>query len=529
MIIMLATPAFGRDDGARLVQTAAKWLEQGRRDSALVELSQVVGRYYENPGDKTGHLQTVQAMQMLARLYMYEYYDYNKSYEYLATAIAIAEDEEMDRELPNLYDTMAAQWNLSYLTSSKGREQTVAYAKKAWRAAIDTGQPELVLDWVVNLCSIDLGEARPSFVEELSEFRRIRFQGDHPEVAYDNAYIDATFAANRGDHRTAAALYRKARKLAEPIPRAERYVMSAINAEGHVYKFAGDMRQATDAWRTGLGIAQQAGMLDWEMSFATNLADIFQAGGMPDSADVYRYRSLLLNQQMRDACHLPDIHERELQVQIERVNTENRQLSVIRAKRERQMVWIAAAAMVVLLCGLLAAWRYRSVQTKNRELFQKHQELMDSYRLLNDQIVREARTEAPAPDKDAGGKYANSPLDTSTSEDIYNRVLRQLETNDEVFQPGFNIDRMAELVGFKSRLVSQAINEKSGRSFSQILSQRRIREAATRLADQTHWGQYTVEAVALSVGLQSLSTFSKAFKASTGLTPSEYRKMGQPC
>lgn len=521
-------PAFGRDDNARLVQTAARWLELGRRDSALVELSRVVGRYYKNPNDKTGHLQTVRAMQMLARIYMYEYYDYNKSYEYLATAIAIAEDEGMSRELPNLYDTMAAQWNLSYITGSKGREQTVAYAKKAWRAAIDTGQPELVLNWVVNLCSIDLGEARPSFVDELSEFRRIRFHGARPEVAFNNAYIDATFAANRGDYRTAAALYRKARTLAEHIAHAERYVMSTINAEGHVWRFAGDTPQATDAWRAGLGIARQAGMLDWEMSFATNLADIFQDSGMPDSADVYRYRSLLLNQQMRDACHLPDIHERELQAQIERVNTENRQLSVIRAKRDRQMVWIGAAAMVALMCGLVVAWRYRSVQAKNRELFQKHQELLDSYRLLNEQIARETKIEPPAFEKDQTVKYANSPLDASTSEDIYNRVLRQLETNEEVFLPGFNIDRLAELVGFKPRLVSQAVNEKSGRSFAQMLSQRRIREAATRLADRQNWGRYTVEAVAQSVGLQSLSTFSKAFKASTGLTPSEYRKMGQP-
>lgn len=521
LILFLSTlAALPLRAGGGVVSRCRELLERGERDSSFVLLSGVVNRYYANPADRAGHREAVQAMEMLGKLYLHQYYDYGKSYEYLATAIGIAEDENLADLLPDLYQDMAGQWNLSFLTGDDVRDKTVEYMKKAWRAALAAGCPELLIDYVVNVCNIDIGVEKPDFTDELNAFKRMRFKSAHAELPYKLAYIDATFAINAHDYRRAAGLFHQLRGLPSGGLYPEKFLMSAMASEADAWDLAGEAEDARRVWREGMEKAREVGAIDWQMIFANRLAHAYERDGMNDSADVYRYPSLLLNQQMREGCHLPAMRERELQTQVERVNSEVRQLSLIRAQRERQMVWIGAVALLMLAGLLFATWRYRTIRNKNRELFQKHQELMDAYRLVKE----------PGGNETGGGqhqqaKYPNSPLSGDMSSELYNRVVRALETSEEVFQSGFNVERMAQIVGSRPRLVSQAVNEKSGRSFAQMLSQRRIREGAARLVD-AQWANYTIEAVAQSVGLNSAANFSRIFKASTGMSPSEYRKQG---
>ena len=75
--------------------------------------------------------------------------------------------------------------------------------------------------------------------------------------------------------------------------------------------------------------------------------------------------------------------------------------------------------------------------------------------------------------------------------------------------------------------MSQVINTKYGKSFSSLLSEYRVNEASRRLADLEHYGDYTIEAIAQSVGFKSCTSFVALFKKLTGLTPSAYQKMAR--
>jgi AraC-like DNA-binding protein len=102
-----------------------------------------------------------------------------------------------------------------------------------------------------------------------------------------------------------------------------------------------------------------------------------------------------------------------------------------------------------------------------------------------------------------------------------------METSQEIYEDEFNINQLAELVGYKYRFVSHVINEESGVNFKTMLSEYRIKEACRRINDTAHYGNFTIEAIATGVGFKSRSQFIAMFRRVTGLTPSEYQKQAK--
>ena len=69
------------------------------------------------------------------------------------------------------------------------------------------------------------------------------------------------------------------------------------------------------------------------------------------------------------------------------------------------------------------------------------------------------------------------------------------------------------------------INQRLGyRNFNVFLNKHRIEEAKAALADPTQ-AEVPVITIAMDAGFQSLGPFNRAFKATTGVTPTEYRRL----
>ncbi|WP_158813337.1 AraC family transcriptional regulator [Methylocapsa sp. S129] len=106
------------------------------------------------------------------------------------------------------------------------------------------------------------------------------------------------------------------------------------------------------------------------------------------------------------------------------------------------------------------------------------------------------------------------------------RRLERLMTAERAYrQEGLTIGSLAGLMGVPEYRLRQIINEGLGcRNFSAFLNRYRIDEAKTALADS---GQKDVPVltIAMDSGFQSLGPFNRAFKADTGLTPTEFRRL----
>lgn len=124
-------------------------------------------------------------------------------------------------------------------------------------------------------------------------------------------------------------------------------------------------------------------------------------------------------------------------------------------------------------------------------------------------------------------KYKNSSLDDDDKEMLISRIHKIFQETDEIYAEDFNMQKLASLVGSNYNNVSQVINERTGKNFSQLLNEFRIQEACRRFNNVAKYGHYTIEAIGNSVGYGSRSTFITQFKSLTGMTPSEFQKMAR--
>ena len=62
-------------------------------------------------------------------------------------------------------------------------------------------------------------------------------------------------------------------------------------------------------------------------------------------------------------------------------------------------------------------------------------------------------------------------------------------------------------------------------SFATLLNKRRVQEACRRMENSEKYGRLTIDAISESVGFNTRSTFTKAFRLHIGMLPSEYLKL----
>ncbi len=106
--------------------------------------------------------------------------------------------------------------------------------------------------------------------------------------------------------------------------------------------------------------------------------------------------------------------------------------------------------------------------------------------------------------------------------------LEALMTNDRIYrQEGVSVAVLAQRLGLPEYKLRRVINQGLGyRNFNAFLNRYRINEVKAALAD-TAQAPVPVLTLAMDAGFQSLGPFNRAFKAETGLTPTEFRRTRQ--
>ena len=102
--------------------------------------------------------------------------------------------------------------------------------------------------------------------------------------------------------------------------------------------------------------------------------------------------------------------------------------------------------------------------------------------------------------------------------------LEHLMQIDRLYrQEGLTIGRLANLQGLPEYRLRRLINQGLGhRNFASFLNGYRIADAMAALGDPDQ-AEVPILTIALDAGFNSLGPFNRAFKAETGLTPTEYR------
>jgi AraC-like DNA-binding protein len=96
--------------------------------------------------------------------------------------------------------------------------------------------------------------------------------------------------------------------------------------------------------------------------------------------------------------------------------------------------------------------------------------------------------------------------------------------NRSFLQDGLTIGQLASQLGAQEHRLRRLINAKMGfRNFNDFLNHHRIRVACQQLGDPA-LARIPVLTIAMKLGYGSIGPFNRAFKQSTGLTPTEFRR-----
>ncbi len=121
-------------------------------------------------------------------------------------------------------------------------------------------------------------------------------------------------------------------------------------------------------------------------------------------------------------------------------------------------------------------------------------------------------------------KYSSSNLDRKASKELYQNLLAIFQEEKLFLKPDLSLNSIAERLMLSTRNVSQIINENGQQNFHEFVNQHRIERAKMILRDGKNKNE-KMAVIAYDSGFGNVTSFNVAFKKSTGLTPSEYKRM----
>lgn len=118
-----------------------------------------------------------------------------------------------------------------------------------------------------------------------------------------------------------------------------------------------------------------------------------------------------------------------------------------------------------------------------------------------------------------------SPASADFLEEKIAAKLDQLMAEEHAYRAeGLTVASLAAQLGVPEYRLRRLINQRLGyRNFNAYINRLRLDEAKRALADPAQL-ELPILTIALSAGFQSIGPFNRAFKADTGLTPTEFRK-----
>lgn len=130
-----------------------------------------------------------------------------------------------------------------------------------------------------------------------------------------------------------------------------------------------------------------------------------------------------------------------------------------------------------------------------------------------------------APLQDQAAAVGASPSKADLNDEPLEQALHQAMTQDHAYRSeDLTVASLAQRLKTPEYRLRRVINQRLGhRNFNAYVNAFRIDEAKAALANPTQRDS-PVLSIALESGFQSIGPFNRAFKAATGLTPSEFRK-----
>lgn len=382
-----------------------------------------------------------------------------------------------------------------------------------------------------------------------------RLNRDTVTQLYMNMLIEGLLAVNEGNTDKAALLFRQSGRYAKAHHMHPKYECSSYDELYTMYMNLGKTDSMSYYLHKTYDILTEHPMFNMLPKCLKNMARLYEQQGDFQKANLFREKYIDLYDSIFEVRKVNKLRIMQVLYKAGKLNNNidslktRQQQYVMTIEKQRVVIFVVGG---ILLLAAAVAWLIYHQRCKFRFLYKKlytlNNELTDALEqsrarqpkpeeplretvetvAVEKEQQEEVKEEADVQPSDSGADDVRATqLLPEVREKLLADIAGVMEKTLEFCNAEFSLKRLATLVNSNSTYVSRAINEKYHKNFSSFLNSYRVREVCKRLKDQEHYENYTIRAIAESVGYKSQTTFIKAFKEETGMSPSVYQKIAK--
>ncbi len=196
-----------------------------------------------------------------------------------------------------------------------------------------------------------------------------------------------------------------------------------------------------------------------------------------------------------------EIYEKE-----KTIDDQQKELSNTRVRIVALLIFVCL--VIIILC--LVIFNYQKQKKLYKSIVSQHKENIQREEMLIEELEKYQQ------------KKNESKITVQDKNDSIMASFTTLMIKEKMFtDPTISLSTIADKLGTNRTYLSRAINESSGKTFSQMVNEFRIREAISIMSNKE--STYPLKMISGEVGFSSISTFYSTFTAVTGMSPAKYR------
>lgn len=531
---------------AQILNLADKYAGKEKTGEALVLYSVVYNRINKDMSEKSRN-DCALARLKAGRIY-YRQGNYINALEMFVAGVEVSEPCDRPLYAAQLYNNIGNVYSI-FLEYEKG----VGYYLKAYDYCRKMPDRETEHDILVNVTGIT------TFLRKMDDARRYYRMAEKTknpadtEDVFMSGYTLSLIQIYEKNYAPAVSRLKRLAKYAADKKMAPKYQCFAYQELYSAYNSMENPDSTLKYLRLCYDTACRHDLQHTFVETLKSLSAFYEKEGDIASANKYKTQYLDIKDSIYNIREFDAVKNTLLTYEVGKTSKEIEDLRTREEERmhtirmQRAVMLAVGAVLLLITVFLVVVWRqkkkinrsYADLYTVNRDFIATQETLTARLRKDRDMLrdketeietlrveLDRTRGEAAGEEKDAA-KYQTSNLSEDKRQTLAEQIQNVMENTLEFCDCDFSLDTLAGLVGSNSKYVSQVINDAFNKSFSNYVNPYRIHLACKRFDDIENYGQYTMRAIALSVGFKSYTSFANIFKKITGITPSLYQKMAR--
>ncbi|MDE6370897.1 MAG: helix-turn-helix domain-containing protein [Duncaniella sp.] len=324
-----------------------------------------------------------------------------------------------------------------------------------------------------------------------------------------------------------------------------------LTALGEAQMSMGQPNKALHSVHQAMSLSKESGvMFQWPTLLKLMASTLSATGDYPSAVD-YLEKYAQYNDSVqridRERALIEARIRHEVREQEDILADHRRQLSEDR--RQLFLVIVFAVILLGVLAAMIASYRrknrlYDAIVRQNLNYIERENSLLQRLEQLSanasepsvmpaeeSATTKEVAVQQPSdvadaePEAEQSGEPEGEPAETQGHTAQQSPLMARFTTlmmQEHLYRdPSLTIATVAERLGTNRTYLSRAINESTGRSFPQMLTELRVRDAVEMMSEPGE--DRPIKQISALAGFSALSTFYAAFQEATGMTPARYR------